>query len=1208
MKLKKLDIIGFKSFFEKASIDFPSGICAVVGPNGCGKSNVVDALRWVMGEQSIKQLRGKDKEDIIFSGASGKSPLNMAEVSLTLVNDNGSMPEEYRDFSEVMVTRRLYRSGESAFLINKHPCRLKDIHNIFLGSGVGARTYAVIQQGNIGAITDAGPDERRVFIEEAAGVTRYKMRKTEALRKVKATNQNLMRVKDIITEIDRQMNGLKRQARKAERFKRLKTEARKIDIRLIRFRDAELHQQVAEAETLLKSLRDEEIGQSTQLKKIDAAIASIKLHRSEKDREIAAFKSRKYEIQRKIDRMEDDLQHAKTERERLVREVAELSNAKTDLDEKNNDLVAEIEQVHGEHGILQRHISEVKGVVSRENTDSSGLRDRLDALGRALDSGKNDLVKLAAEEARIKNNHQHVTHSREDLKRRMKRIDEEVVLADKSVREAGSRRDVADAEGARLKNDIRELNDRIGLLKTELDAAVKALSAQVKTTQTLEMERNQVRSSLAAMKKMEANLDWYKDGVKAVLKAADPQRPSTDGSAALGGIVGLLADVIEPAPSYETAVEAALGETLQYILTEDQSFGAGAIDYLQQTQSGRCGFIPLNDLRAVDDRRHQQAAPERLLLNHVHTQAGFESIVDALLGNVAIADSLDDAREIFNRNGCEQTVVTRNGDMLSHQGIMTGGSPDKLSGILAKKQEIKTLSLQCDQLNRQLAAAVKTQTDMEVTVRDLETCLQETIAEKGDAEQDAMEAEKTLYRAEADLKNARRHLEIVRLEQEQLMGEEMDLDDEIERYQGLLKTINGQVTEAQENVARTSVQIEETNRQLEAFNQRIVDLKLKLTSATAKLENCTHTLQRLKNFQADGIRRLEQLARDILLKTEKIEEGGKQTEITRRNLAAHYDTLKELRSRLAADEKEFGEIDARLKESDTRVSMIQSQRDELQQKIRILEMDLAEKRIKREHLENRSQEYYHCAIADLDQGDDSPGDAMIENSQRHLEKMEKELAAIRQKISNIGDVNLEAIEEFKTQKERHDFLCEQRDDLVNAIDGLHKVIRKINRITQQRFLETFNRINEKLQEVFPRLFEGGTARLELTHPNEPLETGVEFMVHPPGKKLTRMSLLSGGEKALSAISFIFSIFLLKPASFCLMDEIDAPLDDANVNRFNRLMKVIGEKSQIIMITHNKNTMEFADMLFGITMEQKGLSKVVSVNLNREDGNKKLTAA
>ena len=1203
MKLKKLDIVGFKSFFEKASINFPLGICAVVGPNGCGKSNIVDALRWVMGEQSIKQLRGKDREDIIFSGASGKPPLNMAEVSLTLVNDNGSMPEEYRDFSEVMVTRRLFRSGETAYLINKQPCRLKDIHNIFMGSGVGARTYAVIQQGNIGAITDAGPDERRVFIEEAAGVTRYKMRKTEALRKVKATNQNLLRVKDIIVEIDRQMAGLKRQAQKAERYKALKAEARQIDIQLLCHQDAELGRQMQEAGELLESLKDEDIGQSTQLKKIDAAIEQIKLRRFEKDRTIATQKSRKFEIQRKIDRMESDRAHMKTDRERLTREVAELEASKTDLEEKNHSMITEIDQVQEQHAVLQAQIGDVKATISRENADSSSLRERIDTLNRALETSKNDLMKMVAEEARVKNTHQNAANNRENLKRRLRRTDEEAALADKTVRDTSVRREAADAELAQIKNEIRDLDEQIASLKQELDQAIADLSAQVKTTQTLEVERNKARSSLSTLKKMEANLDWYKDGVKAVFKAARQESPSAE-AAPLNGIVGLLADVIEPAPSFETAVEAALGESLQYILVQDQPAGTGAIDYLQQSQEGRCGFIPINAVRAVDDRPDKLPLPEGRLLNHVKVKDGYEAVAAAMLGHVAVVDTLDAARDLYNRNGRVQTVVTRGGDLLSHQGVMIGGSPDKLSGILAKKQEIKTLAGQCEALDTQVETAHKTQADMEARVRGLEKQLQETISERSIAAQDAMEAEKTLYKAEEDLKNARRHLEIVRLEQEQLMGEEMDLDEEIDHTNKLLDTIAQNVADAQEKVARTTVQIDETAASLEAYNQRIVDLKLNLTSASANLDNCASTLRRLRDFQADGIRRLEQLSQDIIAKTEKLDGTGKRNEILDRDLAAHYEALKELESRLSIDEREFGEIDARLKKNDAQVSEIQTRRESLHQKIRMLEMDLAEKRIKRENLENRCQEYYHCSISELVGNAMPTGDA----EQRNPEDLEKVLATIRQKITHIGDVNLEAIREYGEQKERYDFLCEQRDDLLKAIDGLHKVIRKINRITQERFLETFNRINEKLQEVFPRLFEGGTARLEMTNPSDPLETGVEFMVHPPGKKLTRMSLLSGGEKALSAISFIFSIFLLKPASFCLMDEIDAPLDDANVHRFNNLMKVIGEKSQIIMITHNKSSMEFADTLFGITMAQKGLSQVVSVNLSQGDNPRELTAA
>ncbi|WP_054697426.1 chromosome segregation protein SMC [Desulfosarcina cetonica] len=899
----------------------------------------------------------------------------------------------------------------------------------------------------------------------------------------------------------------------------------------------------------------------------------------------------------------------KSDRERLEREVTELEAARTDLAAKNGTMVGEIDQVQQQHAALNIQTAELREAIARENADSAALRGTVDSLNQAMETAKSELMRMVAEEARVKNSQQNAANNRESLKRRLRRIDEETALAEKAVREAGTRRETADAELQQVKNDIRDLEDRIGTLKTELNGAIADLSAQVKTTQTLEMERNKARSSLVALKKMETNLDWYKDGVKAVLKAAreaapDPGTGTGTGQASLGGIVGLLADVIEPAPGWETAVEAALGESLQYILVQDQPAGAAAIDHLQQTQAGRCGFIPVGAVRGLNDRPEKRPDPDQRLLNHVTVKEGFAPVAGALLDHVAVADSLASSREIHNRNGRVQTVVTQNGDLLSPQGVMIGGSPEKLSGILAKKQEIRALALTCEQLDHQAEEAHRTQAEMEARVRDLEKRHQETIAEKSQAAQEAMEAEKALYRADEDLKNARRHLDIVRLEQEQLMGEEMDLDDEIQRTNTLLETIAGDVEAAQTRVSQSSARIDDTARQLEAYNQRIVDLKLKLTSASANLDNCASTLRRLKDFQADGIRRMEQLSTDIAAKTEKIDGSGKRNEILTRDLAAHYTALAELDSRLSEDEKTFSDIDARLKASDAQISEIQNRREEVQQKIRTLEMDLAEKRIKRENLENRCQEYYHCAIAELEH----PGSDEPDGHAPDAAEWEKRLADIRQKLATIGDVNLEAIREYEEQKERFDFLCEQRDDLVKAIDGLHRVIRKINRITQERFMETFNQINEKLQEVFPRLFQGGSARLELTQPDNPLETGVEFMVSPPGKKLTRMSLLSGGEKALSAISFIFSIFLLKPASFCLMDEIDAPLDEANVLRFNNLMKIIGEKSQIIMITHNKSSMEFADTLFGITMEQKGLSKVVSVNLDRKDDSRSLTAA
>ncbi|MBI5063752.1 MAG: hypothetical protein HZB87_09910, partial [Desulfatitalea sp.] len=465
------------------------------------------------------------------------------------------------------------------------------------------------------------------------------------------------------------------------------------------------------------------------------------------------------------------------------------------------------------------------------------------------------------------------------------------------------------------------------------------------------------------------------------------------------------------------------------------------------------------------------------------------------------------------------------------------------------------------------------------------------ISGKNSTAEEAMAAEKELYRLSEDLKNARRHLEITELEQEQLMGEESDLDEELSKYNQALAKIATEVQALQNQNEDNTRQIAQVTSRLESHNQTVVDFKLKLTSLQAKLENGAHTLHRLREFERDSRVRLEQLRAEIAQKKEKQAFAASKSATHEGSLQQMYDALKRLEESMASNESDYSTIDATLRQSDEKQAAIQSEREKTLEKMRLLELDLSEKRVMRDNIAGKIQERYHISVAALrvQQGQQ-------EAVQMSAPEMENELERLRAQLTSIGDVNLGAIKEYEELKDRFDFLSAQRDDLVKAIDDLHKVIRKINRITQERFMETYEQVNAKLAEVFPRLFEGGTARLELSEPDKPLETGVEYMVHPPGKKLTRMSLLSGGEKALSAIAFIFAIFLIRPTSFCLLDEIDAPLDEANVVRFNNLMQVIGEKSQIIMITHNKKSMEFAEMLFGVTMEHKGISKIVSVNL------------
>jgi chromosome segregation protein len=700
---------------------------------------------------------------------------------------------------------------------------------------------------------------------------------------------------------------------------------------------------------------------------------------------------------------------------------------------------------------------------------------------------------------------------------------------------------------------------------------------------------------------MEDNYEWYRDGVKAIMKApgdsdADPNRDLPGISPELAdNVLELMADIIEVDPAYATAIEAVLGESLQYIIVKDQTAGLQAIDYLQNYSAGRSGFIPIASVKPMSSERSNPPPSAGLLLNHITVKAGFEKIAQAILGDVVLTQTIDEALELFNKNGTFQRIVTQNGDVISHQGILVGGSKDKLSGILAKKNEIKELKRQDGVFEQKLEQARLVQHDMESEVQSLESTLQKQIEQKNRTTEDEIEAEKSLYKAGEDLKNARRHLEIVQLEQEQLLGEASDIDDEMTKYNTALSKVSAEINNAQSMVAELSESINTVSAQMEEFNQSVVDFKLKLTALHARLENSNSSLKRLKEFHQDGLTRLDQLAREISLKKQKEEASAQAVTDNEKKLAQMYGTIDRLDEAIDLSESDYQEIDARLQDSDSKINDLKTKQEKTLEKFRMLELEQSQLQLKRDNIANRLEERYRSSYEVLRNSHRENEATQEITAEMTIEEMEADLSRSKEKLAKIVDVNLGAIKEYEQLKDRFEFLETQKEDLLKAIDDLQTVIKKINKITQQKFTETIDQINEKLKEVFPRLFDGGEARLVLIEPDKPLESGVELMIHPPGKKLTRLSLLSGGEKALSAIAFIFSIFLIKPASFCLLDEIDAPLDDANVFRFNDLLQIIGENSQIIVITHNKRTMEFADMLFGITMEQKGISKVVSVN-------------
>ena len=1199
MKLKKLEITGFKSFLEKTRIEFPAGVSAIVGPNGCGKSNIVDALRWGMGEQSAKQLRGKAMEDIIFAGADGKAPINMAEVSITMEND-GTAPEDLSEFTEIMVTRRVFRSGEREYLLNKRPCRLKDIQELFLESGVGKKPFAIIKQGNVGAIAEATPEERRIFIEEAAGVSRYKTRKEDALKKIRETEENLLRLKDIIGEVKKQMNSLSRQARAAENYRELHALVKRLEIRSSTYHVDRLQEKIEETTLAVRARKEREAQSGTRLQQLETEYETIKLHQLEKERHISDQKNRAHAIQRTIDKTETELKHFREDIKRFESEITALQSAEATLKEKNDQLRQEIDQEQGHHTQHSDALAIARQDADKEYRKTDALKQELDDLNLKIKTQNTHYMELVANEARYKHIFQTAETNRDTLNRRLKIIDEEMLTAERKVMD--HERTVAEITAVfeDVKQKKQDMEATLSRLTRDLESAGADLQQQIRSVQETETEYRKKHSTYQAMKKMADNFEWYKDGVKAIMQHIAPSKetaPHPDTSAP-GDVLGVIADIITPDPGYETAVESVLGESLQYILVENHHAGIHYIDHLQRHNSGRSGFIPITALKSNGSGNTGHYSLERLI-DHVTVQEKFNHVSSSLMGNVLVARDLHQALAAWERWGQNGTggftVVTKNGDMISPSGILIGGSRDRLTGILEKKQELNTLERTIADLTQALETAYGRQKEQEIAIQELRENRKTCLKEKEAISENEIETEKDQYRAMETLKHARRHLEIITLEQERISGEADDMETEIHTHKETLETVSIQVKSAHEEMMRLNERIQSVKQDLENYQANMVDLKLAVTELKTQVANSSCTLKRLKDFLGDGEKRLTDISEEIEKKQEfqvTLNNGIQDHEET---LASLHDAFHTLQDVLDRAENDFQTVNDQLTIHEKQIGECKKDHEACRKALYDLELKNSQLQLQQTHIRDQLVDRYHqsfLALKVLIHDDE----ALLTTA---IEEIEAQLALCRKKIEKIGDVNMAAITEYDQLKVRFEFLTNQETDLEQAMDDLRTVIRKTNKITKERFSHTFNEINLKLETVFPRLFEGGAARLEMTDPDKPLETGVELMISPPGKKVTQLSLLSGGEKALSSIAFIFAIFLIKPASFCIMDEIDAPLDDANVIRFNNLLKIIGEQSQIIMITHNKGSMEFADTLFGVTMEKKGVSKIVSVNFETQ---------
>jgi len=1177
MKIKRLEIQGFKSFQDKAVLDFTQAITGVVGPNGCGKSNVVDAIRWVMGEQSAKNLRGKSMEDIIFGGTEFRKPLGMAEVSLFFSTEDGRVPARYLNFSEIQVTRRLYRDGESDYLLNKTPCRLLDIAELFMDTGIGAKAYSIIEQGKIGMILHAKPEERRFLIEEAAGVTKFKARKVVAMKKMEATRHNLLRIGDIISEIKRQMNGLQRQAKKAERFREIRLELKEIELLFAAKGYAGVEKEQRGLEREISELESKLVDATARVNEAELSIEEKRLALLETERQLAS-------AQEEIFRWKSELQGGENKLEFQRRELANLERHGARFEEELQGLKEQLAASEREVASLQAQRTAFMEEHARESEALEHREALLEEMAaseagvtRELDEARRSMFAAHSEGAQAGNQHAAAVKRLSSITERLQASQRERVLLGERLFESNGKVEALKAERDQTGRDKELLDEELTMAGSREAELKQAQEAGEKLLQQRRDELASASSRLKSLQELEAQFAGYGQGVRNLL-LAEPFKnaPFT-----------MLADALEVEEEFEVALEAVLGERLQYLLCGSSDTALDAVAHLKGNSGGRCSFITAPPWRHPAEGAPPHARP---LLERVTVPSQHAQLIEPLLSGAYLARDLNHALELA-AGFPTSTFVTLDGDLAHGGGIVNGGSAEPAQqGIIHKKREIKSLGAESERLTKEVQQLSADRESRRGEIAEAEAHRLELRQSLHRLEIRILNAEKDLQSAQAECRRIEETGAVREMEEEQLTEESELVSRELAQAESKRGGAEERRVALEKSVEALQGRLEGSRFEMEEAREMVTSLKVRVAALKEKGESTERAYRRVEGLCAD-------LSNRIASRNAELEGSG--TERTRL-LAAIVEGEEALRAvvkqqfaseqALLAVKELYEAAAATVQEQEAMLKGMRADAGNLRDQLNAKSLRLTEVSMRLAHLEETLREKHRMAIAD----------ALLVYANVEWDEVERasRQAELQRSINEMGEVNLMAIEEFKEMEERFSFLSTQKDDLEESMNALQKAIQRINRTTRKRFLETFQLVNEKFQQIFPRLFCGGHAELRLTDEEDLLSTGLEIVVQPPGKKLQNVSLLSGGEKALTAVALIFSIFLIKPSPFCLLDEVDAPLDDANIGRFNDMVREMSANSQFIIITHNRATMAVADTLYGVTMEEPGVSKLVSVRLNR----------
>ncbi|HHW02901.1 MAG TPA: chromosome segregation protein SMC [Thermoanaerobacterales bacterium] len=1184
MYLKRVELHGFKSFADRIDIEFGPGINAIVGPNGSGKSNITDAIRWVLGEQSVRNLRGSKLEDVIFAGSNKKKPMGMAEVTITLDNSDKLLPLEYL---EVSFTRRVFRSGESEFYLNRVPCRLKDIQEILMDTGIGKDGYSIIGQGQVDEILTGRSEERRAIFEETAGIMKHKARKKEAEKRMEETVDNMVRIDDILAEIQNQLEPLKLQKEKAQEYKKLAEQLKQLDVNLllaeisrIKKKASQLKNSIEENQILLQGVIKEKV-----LLQENIANDGAKLELLEKDYENCQKQAFDAGTRRKD--MEKDLQWTKDEEKRLYFEQQELngniSNLRQKILEVKNSLAQKI-------NVLEQKIKDINCIEIKIKEGEKELIIVDDSIRKKedlIEGLKGDVIDLLNFASEKRNMITSLTAMKVNLENRLKQIQKEIFLLDES--------------NNKTRSEIHSLKEKIENLTLQCEQKQKqiqdAQNYMIKLGSTLEEKKvlsvkkgeelSALVSRFKALKEVNDSFEGYQFGVRNLLHSI--RNKKLDGE----GLYGALADIISVDRTYEVAIETALGGALQNIVCETEEHAKRAIEYLKKHDLGRVTFLPLNTIRprSLDAEEKKVLSMQGCIdtADHLTTcEEKFLPVIGNLLGRVIVVDCMDNAIAIARRCRFSLKIVTIDGELFNPGGSITGGSQKKSSLILSRKRELQDFEEKIEKSEKELAIIKQECASMErdyqehwKTVDSFKNAVFNLKSEIAVIERELKE--KTTIINEREHKKSQLESEF-----EYIKIQTADIDSQIVSVQKDIGSIDTKNISSQSKVKHLQQQLSDDRLKREILAQQITDLKVQLASHKQEEISLEQNIQNIEE-------NIQEWSKELKILEDKLEQNKLSIDIAKEKVLNFTEEIKkyiELEKDLMAKVDNLKEKKESLKkallENQAKFNRLEEEQKKLERKLNDCRVDETAINMEFEQIKGKLMERYSLTVEQA---------LNYKKEIGSIPEMKERISALQQDIESLGIVNLQAIEDYDNLKSRYDFLLAQRNDLQEAKDKLDSLIKEITKTMEDMFLSSFERVREEFKKVFTELFGGGKADLIIEGDGSVLDAGIEIIAQPPGKKLQSISLLSGGEKALTAIALLFAILNIKATPFCILDEIEAALDDANIERFASYLKKMASHTQFIIITHRKNTMAIADALYGIAMEETAVSKVLAVRLD-----------